>query len=887
MKCDIISASAGTGKTYTMAIKYLLALNEGVNFENILVITFTKKATAEIRERIIIFLKKIIFKEPGYEDILASMSTQIDYKNLKKAYENMLKNSENIKIFTNDSFINKIFTKTICPRYNIYNFETEETNSVEYLKKLLNALVSNKEYFKIFKTFYNLDENSKEIDKYYDVINNILENRPNIYNYLDDLSNVQREKVEDFCEIKGEIIQYLSDKTNLTKLAKSFLSANNITELEDFTTSGLVSRAKNEFETYFKEELVPKLAKIYINEVIIPYNIAYKKLAKICYTLDEKLKFNYHNFTFSDKAFYTYKYNIDPVDVFPNIDIIMIDEFQDTDPIQFEIILRLVAYAKKLFIVGDEKQAIYSFRGGDVSLFRNLENILSNRFKDISIKRSTLTTCYRSTNNIIDYVNNYFKDIPNFNYNKVLCKKTGGYVKVFNNDDLINHLVENKLYTNTAILARTNSDLDVYKKYLEKNNIHYESIQSIRLYNDKNVINLMYLIDYLVTTNSYSLFKFLRSDLVGYTLEQIKEIINGKKVLEVEKLKLAKNNFKKTYLKLFGYGINYDNEDILNINKFLNLVDQYPNLKEFYDYFKTKGKNILKDSASIENGVSLITMHKSKGLEYDSVYVPVKYSEENFAKFTLVKTEDNVIFLKKKKYIVLTQFEKYINIYQEKEKLEFYNLIYVALTRAKKNLIIIPDKKSLGIFSDYEIGKIENSDTVEQNTSTAVFTNKDFFGVTEYKKKNYENTSISKEISRKKGLAVHYFMENIKTKKDIDFAYSMFLRKYANLVGPILTDKIYKACTEYIKKYEYIFADQFEVYNEYEIEDSMGNKFRIDRMNVDRKNNEIIIYDYKTKKDAELSETYQQQLNNYKNIIENTEEFKNFSVKTKILPIIF
>ena len=67
----------------------------------------------------------------------------------------------------------------------------------------------------------------------------------------------------------------------------------------------------------------------------------------------------------------------------------------------------------------------------------------------------------------------------------------------------------------------------------------------------------------------------------------------------------------------------------------------------------------------------------------------------------------------------------------------------------------------------------------------------------------------------------------------------------------------------------------------------MGNKFRIDRMNVDRKNNEIIIYDYNTKKDAELSETYQQQLDNYKNIIENTEEFKNFSVKTKILPIIF
>ena len=420
MNCEIISASAGTGKTYTMAIKYLGALNNGVNFENILVITFTKKATSEIKERIIVFLEKILEKKEGYIDIISSMKVDVNEENLRLAYEDMIKNSENIKIFTIDSFINKIFMKALAPRKNIYNYEIIENNTDKYINKIILELLSDKKYFKIFKDFYDLDSSSKEIDKYNSIISNILNDRASVYRYLDNFENLKKEKTRNFSDIKNEICEALKDKKSITKMGSSFIKANKITDLEDFAKAIKLVKSKDEINEYFlsiKEEL----ANIYVNEVIIPYNIAYKKLAKICYEIDEKLKFKDNKFTYSDINFYTNKYEIDPSEVFPNIDIIMIDEFQDTDRIQFNIILKLIKKCKKLFIVGDDKQAIYGFRGGDVSLFRNIEKILKEAIPDISIKKLELNTCYRSKKNIINYINQLFSNLNNFKYNKVNC----------------------------------------------------------------------------------------------------------------------------------------------------------------------------------------------------------------------------------------------------------------------------------------------------------------------------------------------------------------------------------------------------------------------------------------------------------------------------------
>lgn len=894
MNCEIISASAGTGKTYTMAIKYLGALNNGVNFENILVITFTKKATSEIKERIITFLEKILEKKEGYIDIISSMKVDVNEENLRLAYEDMIKNSENIKIFTIDSFINKIFMKALAPRKNIYNYEIIENNTDKYINKIILELLSDKKYFKIFKDFYDLDSSSKEIDKYNSIISNILNDRASVYRYLDNFENLKKEKTRNFSDIKNEICEALKDKKSLTKMGSSFIKANKITDLEDFAKVIKLVKSKDEINEYFlsiKEEL----ANIYVNEVIIPYNIAYKKLAKICYEIDEKLKFKDNKFTYSDINFYTNKYEIDPSEVFPNIDIIMIDEFQDTDRIQFNIILKLIKKCKKLFIVGDDKQAIYGFRGGDVSLFRNIEKILKEAIPDISIKKLELNTCYRSKKNIINYINQLFSNLNNFKYNKVNCIKDGGYVKAISyekdNNFVINSIVENNLTKSTAILARKNDVLDKYKKELELNNIKFESVQSLKLANDVKIKALLKLIDYLINENMYSLLEFLRSDLAAYTLEQISAVIKGEKINEILKLKKCKGNFKKTYLKLFGYGINATNDDKLNINKFLDLVDIYYNLQDFVDYFNEKAKNISKENVSVENCVSLLTIHKSKGLEYDTIYLPLQIKNELFAKYVKVELEDDIILLKKKSYLSLSKFKKYIDIFMEKEKLENLNLLYVALTRAKNNLFIIFESEKMDqILSEFENGEIINNIEKKEEEEELVteFTNEEYFSICdeEIEIENFDETSLEKELSRKKGLALHYFMENIKTADDIEYAYSMFLRKYANLVGPKISNNIYNSCVKYIKNNPQIFSSKFVVKQEYEIIDNKTQKkYRIDRMNIDIEGKKIIIYDYKTKHDAKTDEKYIKQIENYARIVKELPEFENYEISYEILPI--
>ena len=327
----------------------------------------------------------------------------------------------------------------------------------------------------------------------------------------------------------------------------------------------------------------------------------------------------------------------------------------------------------------------------------------------------------------------------------------------------------------------------------------------------------------------YSLLEFLRSDLATYTLEQISAVIKGEKIDEILKLKKCKGNFKKTYLKLFGYGINATNDDKLNINKFLDLVDMYYNLQDFVDYFNEKAKNILKENASIENCVSLLTIHKSKGLEYDTIYLPLQIKNEPFAKYVKVELEDDIILLKKKSYLSLSKFKKYIDIFMEKEKLENLNLLYVALTRAKNNLFIIFESEKMDqILSEFENGEIINNTEKkeEEEKSVTEFTNEEYFSICdeEIEIENFDETSLEKELSRKKGLALHYFMENVKTADDIEYAYSMFLRKYANLVGPKITNNIYNSCVKYIKNNPQIFSSKFVVKQEYEIIDEKNTK---------------------------------------------------------------
>jgi ATP-dependent exoDNAse (exonuclease V) beta subunit len=91
----VIKASAGTGKTYRLSLEYLAALLKDIDFSEIIVMTFTKKATAEIKNRILEHLRAIINNNPEKKNIISSLKNiypelEVDKQKLELIYRKMI-----------------------------------------------------------------------------------------------------------------------------------------------------------------------------------------------------------------------------------------------------------------------------------------------------------------------------------------------------------------------------------------------------------------------------------------------------------------------------------------------------------------------------------------------------------------------------------------------------------------------------------------------------------------------------------------------------------------------------------------------------------------------------------------------------------------------------
>jgi ATP-dependent exoDNAse (exonuclease V) beta subunit len=169
----ILKASAGTGKTYRLSIEFIAELLKGTAYDEILVLTFTKKATGEIRERVLEFIEKIIYKNETelIKSVEEKLGKSFDIEFLKNIYVQMIKNKEALKIYTIDSFIHQIFKKVIGPKLNIYNFDiVDDQKNSEYLQRVLDEILRDKKHFAQLKEFF-LDNKEKKVSFYQKFIN--------------------------------------------------------------------------------------------------------------------------------------------------------------------------------------------------------------------------------------------------------------------------------------------------------------------------------------------------------------------------------------------------------------------------------------------------------------------------------------------------------------------------------------------------------------------------------------------------------------------------------------------------------------------------------------------------------------------------------------------
>ena len=1078
----ILKASAGTGKTYRLSLEYIANLIKGVNYKNIVVMTFTKKATAEIKERIYDFLYQIAFEKYdwiGLEDSLKELygfsDSEILKENLQDIYFEMIKNKDEIRIYTIDGFTNRIFKNTIAPYFGIYNYETIDKEEDEFYNDILIKIIGNSYYFEKFKFILNEEKDRKNISTYVKIVkslldmqekfllagnsykeaNLILKNNKPSRNFVKNFENIF-ENVKKIAEIKGKNVdEILNGK--FTDIFKKFeeLNQNNfdisamqakkikliLEKSDDIFGTGNIwdggkTRGKDvkELLDEMKEEqdiLREKVSNYIFNEEVLPTDRKIKELAKIIFDIAEQTKLSTKRFTHTDISTYTYKFIFDKELGFVKtdnnnsstvtedfleliggqIDTIMIDEFQDTSILQWKILELLLSSAKNIICVGDEKQSIYNWRGGEKELFENLENLIGGNVQN-------LEKSYRSYKQIIENVNKIFTNYnENWKYTNSLYRDDEDYQRGYfgyyfqerksryNEDEekperayeeMIRNLKEGKIqnFGKSCIICRGNRELSEITARLNEEKIPFTLESNSSILDYRAIKPLYKLIKFFVYHNFIYLLEFMRSDLIGCLNDHVKYLVENKDLIEkyittnidfshknlenensfeyfvenlenfeekenlpkyknidfmernglsfsetLEKIKdlyklsinlndkYLKENFSKKIIQDFDVTSFYStNSDIKNIFQFFNILKEFDNLYEFVVHIEDEKDNLRQISSSDENAINLMTIHKSKGLEFDTIiyYRKGKTGGNNFKTFETYFDYDENFASVTNFLIIFSKYAKNVKNIKEygiiaeknaqKEKMEEINADYVALTRAKKNLLLYFEayitkngysddlvNKLIDVYdenTEFGIGKIteterkihqipensnENTELCENKINNKIL--KTYFSDDKFKIKK-SSITLEKEFKRKKGLAMHYYFEHISNnlKTDKLIAKSALLSRYGNMLGKKIVEELIVRMEKFIENNSNIYDEKYKIYTEFEIYDSEGKKRIIDRINIDEENKKIYIYDYKTGFEPETNEKYQEQINEYRDIL-SKKVSTDYEIDVKLLEV--
>lgn len=408
--------------------------------------------------------------------------------------------------------------------------------------------------------------------------------------------------------------------------------------------------------------------------------------------------------------FYTLIYeNQDVLDSIQNkYTYFSVDEFQDTNKIQYDIIKLLASKTNNLLIVGDEDQSIYGWRGANIN---NIFNF-THDFKDVKIFK--LEQNYRSTKKILDRANLIIKNNKNRLDKKLFTENGEGtdvfYYLAMNESDEADFVVQNIIrkhasgvpYNEIAILMRLNALSRTFEEKLLTYNIPHIMYNGFKFFERAEIKNVLAYLTAIVNPNddiSFSrIINFPKRGIGDTSIEKLNEIAikNGTSLKDAvmnyeqeilpkalkDKLKGLKDLLfdletnidqmgmydfftylleKSNILKSFDLDNEQDYERFLNVNSLVNSVKEFEENNPdatILDYLESVTLSTAMDSDD-GNGVVIATVHGAKGLEFDTVFVVG--CEEKIFPISRDDSED-----------------------LEEER----RLMYVAITRAKNDLIL-------------------------------------------------------------------------------------------------------------------------------------------------------------------------------------------------------
>ncbi|GAA7553392.1 RecB-like helicase [Helicobacter pylori] len=731
-QCMALKASAGSGKTFALSVRFLALLFKGANPSEILTLTFTKKATAEMKERILDYLK--ILQKENLEDEKEKEKSQNILKELEEKYRlnpSFVQNSAQeiyqrflnaeIRISTIDAFFQSILRKFCWFVGLSANFEVNEDTKAhqqQLNESFLNAL-NNKQLEELSVFIAQcLSHDSYTSDS-------ILERLRFLKNKLYLFDPNKKELAfdeEGFLEKLRSLNQQIQSVETASDAAKTAIKCDDFRGFLNSSLTWLEKKGEYRYFKKFKDEILTLESECeeIENDLKRYYEVResalFKKFPKFIQLYDKATsKIQALDFdAIKDKVHALLNgYEEMPAEFFyfrldSKIAHILIDEFQDTSLNDYKILAPFIdeikagigqaKWHRSVFFVGDVKQSIYGFRGSFSSLF---ESVSKDFYHD------NLQFNHRSSPLIINYVNTIFKkayqNSPTAYWEQKYPKASSnkhardGYVKVSLVADerellleqilqeaknLLEHRIDPKDIT---LLCATNDDALEIKNYLQKN---------------LSAINPS-------TESSAKLSQFVESKIIKNALEYA----------------LAEEPYKPFYkhsvLKLAGYlhddaialaGFNPKKESVAGfVWKVMELFELYGECAQIClelavgceDADEFLKKLEAKEIASFKaEGAQIMTIHKSKGMQFPYVIVcerlgkPKTNNSNQFLEEYSGTELTRLYYRMKNREVVDKDYARALDKEEAAKNHEETNVYYVAFTRAELGLIVVAkDKK--------------------------------------------------------------------------------------------------------------------------------------------------------------------------------------------------
>jgi ATP-dependent helicase/nuclease subunit A len=753
---NLIQASAGSGKTYALSGQYIALLLLGEDPASILASTFTRKAAAEIQERVFIRLIKALNDPSDLQQQLKQI--EINPEKILKVLNTLIANMHRLKISTLDGFqssLTKLFAEElqlplgwqIVPESKYRKLLAQAVSNLcseidpEQMSFLLSTLkrgnLSHSVNSSILSSLdFAVNDSDLSAKELWDWLKPI--DAPSLasLNYIKKLSEVSLPLTKSGTTDKRFEIAV----TNLIKLIQN-------SEVEKLLDHGIVQAMVCGNATYYKIQIPDALARLAIEIFESASKICLNSLSRanktaqvlihgliaeiesienssgfLSFSSITKKLLKLSNSLFSDELYF----RLDS-----KIKHLLLDEFQDTSLSQWQLLKPLI-YEKlsdcsdsgSFFCVGDSKQSIYGWRGANSDVF----DLIPKTWPDLNIGR--LDTSYRSAPAIIEFVNALFASLlqnPSLeefqpSAEKWLRKFTPHSTSLKSSPDSNVHFetieadfdseeylttvfakilswLKNKPGASIAILARNNDELSVLSEFAKSKGIELSSSGGKAL-DEFPIVNSVLALLSLILNSEDSISRFFLSSSAICTETSVDTlIIKTKESLFMKGLALT---LQELSLPLYPMLSPFDK---IALNSLIRLACEHTPIyviSDLKDFIKIAQSNKLE--ALSPSTIQAMTIHKSKGLEFDLVVLPnLGFSLKPDDKFKILKEEDPRTLLPIRASMPGSQAlrqacPELLAMSQKARERGFeeaLNLLYVAVTRPKTDLLLFATNKAL------------------------------------------------------------------------------------------------------------------------------------------------------------------------------------------------